>query len=289
MAGDLRARLRSHLSEGELKLIRSFDIVGDIAIVKLPEPLLPKKHVIGKALMEVQKNVRTVLNQISPVKGEFRTRGLEVIAGENKTETSHRESGCVFKVDLARAYFSPRLATERLRVTRLVKPGETVVNLFAGVGCYSIIIAKHSKAGLIYSIDINPHAFEYMQINIRTNKVGDRVVAILGDAREVVNNKLAGRADRVLMPLPELSHDFFDVALKALKPTGGIIHFYDYGEEPDVFGPSIDFANVNADKGDFEVKVIGARIIRSYATRCYHIVLDLEIACKKSEGEKSPF
>ncbi|MGC8816412.1 MAG: class I SAM-dependent methyltransferase [Candidatus Hadarchaeum sp.] len=277
MAKDLRTRLRGYLSEDELRLIRAFDVVGDIAIVKLPEHLLPKKHIIGKALMEVQKNVRVVLNQLSPVKGEFRTRELEVIAGENRTETIYRESGCAFKVDLAKVYFSPRLATERLRIAKMVKPGETVVNLFAGVGSYSIIIAKQGKAALIYSIDINPHAFEYMQTNIRINKVGDRVIAILGDAREVVERELAGKADRVLMPLPELSHNFFDVALKALKPTGGIIHFYDYGEEPDIFGPSIDFVKTEASKKRFEAKMLGARKIRSYATRCYHIALDLEL------------
>lgn len=277
MAEDLRTRLKSYLSDDELKLIRAFDVVGDIAIVKLPERLLPKKHLIGKALMEVQKNVRTVLNQLSPIKGKFRTRELEVIAGESKTETTYRESGCIFKVDLARAYFSPRLATERLRVARQVKPGEIVVNLFAGVGSYSIIIAKHSQAALVYSIDINPHAFEYMQTNIRINKVGDRVVAILGDAREVVEKALAGKADRVLMPLPELSRDFFDVALKTLKPTGGIIHFYDYGEEPDIFGPSITFVRTKAAERGLEANVLGARRIRSYATRCYHIALDIQI------------
>ncbi|MEM4188575.1 MAG: class I SAM-dependent methyltransferase family protein [Candidatus Hadarchaeum sp.] len=277
MAEDLRARLKGYLSNDELKLIRAFDVVGDIAIVKLPEPLLPKKHLIGKALMEVQKNVKTVLNQISPVKGEFRTRELEVIAGENRTETIYRESGCVFKVDLAKAYFSPRLATERLRVARQVKPGEIVVNLFAGVGSYSIIIAKHSQAALIYSIDINPHAFEYMQINIRINKVGNRVVAILGDAREVVEKELVGQADRVLMPLPELSRDFFDVALKTLKHTGGVIHFYDYGEEPDIFGPSTAFVRNKAAERGFEATILGARRIRSYATRCYHIALDARL------------
>lgn len=277
MAGDLRSRLKSYLSEDELKMIRAFDVVGDIAIVKLPEPLLPKKHIIGKALMEVQKNVRTVLNQISPVKGEFRTRELEVIAGENRTETIYRESGCAFKVDLTRAYFSPRLATERLRVAKMVQPDETVVNLFAGVGSYSIIIAKHSQAALIYSIDINPYAFEYMQTNIRINKVGDRVFAILGDAREVVEKELTGKADRVLMPLPELSRDFFDVAIKVLKPTGGVIHFYDYGEEPDIFGPSIAFVRTSSAEKGFETAVSGARKIRSYATRCYHIALDLNL------------
>jgi len=278
MPNDLRTRLKGYLSDEELKLIRAFDIVGDIAIVKLPPRLLPKKHLIGKALLEVQKNVRTVLNQISPVKGDFRTRELEVIAGEERTETIHRESGCSFKVDLRKVYFSPRLAAERLRVAKQVEPGEVVVNLFAGVGSYSIIIARHSQAAVIYSIDINPAAFEYMQTNIRINKVADRVVPILGDAREVVEKRLAGKADRVLMPLPELSHDFFGVALSALKPTGGIVHFYDYGEEPGIYGPSLDFVRSNAAAQGLEIKLLAARKIRSYAVRCYHIVLDLKIS-----------
>lgn len=278
MPNDLRTRLKGYLSDEELKLIRAFDIVGDIAIVKLPPRLLPKKHLIGKALLEVQKNVRTVLNQVSPVKGDFRTRELEVIAGEERTETIHRESGCSFKVDLRKVYFSPRLAAERLRVAKQVKPGEVVVNLFAGVGSYSIIIARHSQAAVIYSIDINPAAFEYMQTNIRINKVADRVVPILGDAREVVEKRLAGKADRVLMPLPELSHDFFGVALSALKPTGGIVHFYDYGEEPDIYGPSLDFVRSNAAAQGLEIKLLAARKIRSYAVRCYHIVLDLKVS-----------
>ena len=277
MSNDLRESLKGHLSDEELKQFRAFDVVGDIAVVKLPKTLLPKKHVIGRALIGVQKNIRTVLNQTSPVKGEFRTRELEVIAGEQKTETFYREAGCVFNVDLAKAYFSPRLATERLRIAKLVRPGEVVTNLFAGVGSYSVVIAKHSKAAVIYSIDINPYAFEYMQTNIRINKAGGRAIAILGDAREVVEDKLAGKADRVLMPLPELSHEFFDVALAALKPSGGIVHFYDFGQEPDIFGPSLDFVRSFAAEGGLDVNLLDSRKVRSYATRCYHVVLDLGI------------
>jgi tRNA (guanine37-N1)-methyltransferase len=280
MSNDLREALRSHLSEDELKQFRAFDVVGDIAVVKIPEKLLQKKHAIGQALIEVQKNIRTVLNQTSPVKGEFRTRELEVIAGERKTEATYREAGCVLKVDLAKAYFSPRLGTERLRIAKLVKPGEVVTNLFAGVGSYSVVIAKHSKAAMIYSIDINPHAFEHMQTNIRINKVGDRVVPILGDARDVVEDKLSGKADRILMPLPELSHEFLGVAMAALKPSGGIVHFYDFGEEPDIFGPPLDFARSSAAERGLEVKLLESRKIRSYATRCYHVALDLEISRK---------
>jgi tRNA (guanine37-N1)-methyltransferase len=210
------------------------------------------------------------------VSGEFRTRELEVIAGEPRTETIHQEHGCRFKTDLAQAYFSPRLATERLRIARLVEPGEVITNMFAGVGCYSIVIAKHSKVSKVYSIDKNPRAFKYMRDNIRVNKVAARVVPIQGDARNVVERHLKGRADRVLMPLPELARDFFDVALLALKPEGGTVHFYDFGEEPDLFGSSLKFAREAA--GEREVKLTEKRVVRSYAPKVYHVVLDLLIS-----------
>ena len=277
MPRNLREALRGQMPDEELKQVRAFDIVGDIAVVKIPEKILPKKQLIGQALMQVHHHVRTVLNQTTPVRGEFRTRKLEVIAGAPRTETTHREGGCSFKVDLAKVYFSPRLATERLRVTNLIKPGEVVVNLFAGVGCYSVLIAKHSEAIKIYSIDKNPAAINYMRENIRINKVGARVVPILGDARDVVETRLMGKADRVLMPLPELAREFFDVALLALKPGGGVVHFYDFGNEPELFGPSLEFVRAaTATKGK-KVELLGSRAIRSYATRVYHIVLDLKI------------
>jgi tRNA (guanine37-N1)-methyltransferase len=278
MAKSLREALKGELDNDELKQLRAFDIVGDIAVVKLPEKLLPKKDMIGQALMRVHRHVRTVLCQVGPVSGEFRTRNLEVIAGEPRTETTYREGGCTFKVDLAQVYFSPRLSHERLRIASLVVPGEIVTNLFAGVGSYSVIIAKRSRAAEIYSIDINPVAFEYMRENIRINKVDDLVLPILGDAREVIARQLAGKADRVLMPLPELGREFFEVALQALKPAGGIIHFYDFGEEPDIFGPSLDFTRRFAAGKGLEAKLLSSRAIRSYASRCYHIVLDLSIS-----------
>lgn len=273
---NLREALRGELTDEELRKIRAFDIVGDIAVIKLPDELLSKKEVIGRALMQVHRNVRTVLLQTSPVSGEFRTRGLEVVAGEPRTETVHRESGCTFKVDLARVYFSPRLAHERLRVASLVREGEVVTNLFAGVGCYSIVVAKHSPASRVYSIDKNPVAFRYMCENIRVNKVGDRVVPLLGDASEVVES-IAEEADRVLMPLPELARDFLGIALRALKRGGGVIHFYDYGAKPDPFGPSFEFVRRAASEEGYDVELLNKRVVRSYAPNCYHIVLDLSV------------
>jgi len=277
---DIREALRGELMDEELAQLRAFDIVGDVAVIKIPEKLLPKKLAIGRALMQVHTRLRTVLNQVGPVGGEFRTRELEVIAGEPSMEATHHESGCTFKTDLAQVYFSPRLAYERLRIAKLVRSGEVVTNLFAGVGCYSIVIARLSGATKIYSIDKNPVAIKYMKENIRINKVGDRVVPILGDARDVVEKQLVGKSDRVIMPLPELARKFFDVALRALKPTGGIIHFYDFGEAPDIFSPSLDFARQAAAEKNFVVELLSSRAIRSYAPRCHHIVLDLSISKK---------
>ncbi|MEM2874452.1 MAG: class I SAM-dependent methyltransferase family protein [Candidatus Hadarchaeales archaeon] len=275
MPESLREALKGIVPDHLMNRIRAFDVVGDIAVVKIPEELLPWQHEIGKALLGVHKNIRTVLKQTSPVAGEFRTRELEIIAGEQKTVTLHRENGCVFMVDLARMYFSPRLGTERLRIAKLVRPGETVTNMFAGVGCYSIVMARQSQASTIYSVDKNPDAFRYMVENVRLNKVGARVFPILGDARDVIKEKIPGLADRVLMPLPELSHEFLETAIAALKPCGGTIHFYDYGEEPDVYGPSFKFVSLTAEKWGFEANLMESRKIRSYAPRCFHIVLDV--------------
>ncbi|MEM1538846.1 MAG: class I SAM-dependent methyltransferase family protein [Candidatus Bathyarchaeia archaeon] len=206
----------------------SYDIVGDIAIIRLNENSLEYAQLIAKAIMGIHKNVKTVLAQTSPVYGEFRLRKLEYVAGENKTITIHRESGCIFSVDIEKCYFSPRLSYERLRVAKQVGNGEKVVNMFAGVGCFSIVIAKHSKAEKIYSIDINPVAVKYMQENVRLNGVYGRVIPLKGDAGEIIQKSLVQKADRVLMPLPEKAFQYLDYAILALQKGGGYIHYYDF-------------------------------------------------------------
>jgi tRNA (guanine37-N1)-methyltransferase len=278
MPRNLREALRGRIPEDLLSKLRAFDIVGDIAVLRLPPELRPYAREIGEALMRVHRHVRAVLNQVSPVSGEFRTRQLEHVAGERRTITLHRENGCVFRVDLARVYFSPRLGTERLRVARLVRPGEVVTNLFAGVGCFSVEIARLADPARVYSIDINPAAYQLMLENIRLNRVGDRVLPFLGDCRQVVRTRLRGEADRVLMPLPELARQYLPVAFDALRPSGGVIHFYDYGREPDPFGPSAEYVAREARARGLRAEVLAARRVRSYAPRCYHVVLDLRIA-----------
>ena len=217
------------LSEEEMKsLTKSFDIIGNIAIVKIPPELKQKEGVIVDALVKAHRNIKTVLNQISPVESEFRVRNLEWIWGEKKLETIHKESDCLYKVDIAGVYFSPRLSYERMRIARLVKQGEIIVNMFAGVGCFSIVIAKSSAAKKIYSIELNPKAIQLMHENISLNKVEGRVEAIQGDAWDVIETHFLSKADRVLMPLPAKAFEYLDIALAALRSTGGFIHYYDF-------------------------------------------------------------
>ena len=205
---DLRETLSHILSAEDLaRVYKSFDIVGDIAITRF-KPESKKHHLtIANAIMDVHKNVRTVLAQTSSVRGNFRLRKLDYISGENRTVTIHKEFGCLFRVDVRKSYFSPRLIHERMRIARQVGNQEKLVNMFAGVGSYSIIIAKHSNAAKVFSVDINAVAVRYMRENVLLNKAFDKVFPIEGDARTIVENKLPNVADRVLMPLPEKAYE----------------------------------------------------------------------------------
>jgi tRNA (guanine37-N1)-methyltransferase len=275
----LRRALSGKISPEELKrLSKSFDIVGDIAIVKIPPSLESKGKIIAEAIVTANKSVKTILNQASPVMGDLRLRQLKWVWGERRAETIYKEYGCLFKVDLSKVYFSPRLSYERMRLARLVKRGEVVVNMFAGVGCFSILIAKHSEASRVYSIDINPKAVQLMRENISLNKVDGRVEAILGDAREVVETRLKGEADRVLMPLPAKAYEYLDAALIALRPFGGFVHYYDFiharKEEKPVEGV---VERVRERMGGLKIgfEVASSRVVRTVGPNWYLVVLDM--------------
>ena len=227
----IRGGFRESLSEligEELASLapRSFDVIGNIAVIKLPESLLPHKQAVAESLLSINRQIRTVLLQTSDVNGTFRLRKLAWIGGNRTWETVHKENGCVFRVDLRGVYFSPRLSYERMRVARQVRPGEVIVNMFAGVGCFSIVISKKSQAEKVYSIDINPEAWRYAKSNVLLNRVEEKVKVLLGDADRIVPSVLKGIAHRVVMPLPLLSDKSMPSAVETLRPEGGIIHYY---------------------------------------------------------------
>lgn len=215
------------------KVPQAFDIIGDIVVIDIPPQLKAYQSLIGEAILQTQKNVTTVLAKAGDISGIFRVRDYDYIAGENKTKTIHKEFGCQYHVDIAKAYFSPRLSHEHERVATLVQDGETVVDLFAGVGPFSVLIGKRNPKVKVYAVDLNPDAVELLTVNIRTNKVENCVFPVLADAREIAATKLKGIADRVIMNLPETAIDFVDAACNAIKPQGGVAHFYGFVRSPD--------------------------------------------------------
>jgi len=256
----------------------AIDFVGDIAIVEIPSELCKYQNLIGKTILEANSNVRTVLAKAGIVSGTYRLREFAIIAGEPKTETIHKEYGCQYHVDVAKAYFSPRLSFEHNRVSNLVKENEVIVDLFAGVGPFAIQIAKTHKNVDVYAVDVNPRAIEFLKKNIRSNRVDEKVHPILGDARQVVKDRLSGVADRVIMNLPETAAEFVDVACAAMKKKGGIVHFYAFANvQNPMEAVGLQFKEAVANSGRKVVKTLFSRHVRETAPYEWQMVLDARI------------
>lgn len=281
----MRVRLKEKLAnqlppEALSRIYSAFDIVGDIAIIKAPDNP-SDAETVAKQIMETHKKIRTVFSQTSPVENTHRIRKLTLLLGENTTLANHREAGCNFKVDVEKCYFSPRLSHEHLRIAQQISTEETVVNMFAGVGCFSVIIAKTAPKTKVYSIDINPTAYQLMAENIQINNVKDSVYPLLGDSKELVETQLQGTADRVLMPLPELALQYLPTAVSALKKTNGLIHYYDFEHATRQENPVEKTQQKVAetlDKLGVKYRFKYTRIVRSTGPNWYQTVLDIQIA-----------
>ncbi|XHH07731.1 MAG: class I SAM-dependent methyltransferase family protein [Candidatus Bathyarchaeia archaeon] len=260
------------------KIPHSLDMVGDIAIIEIPTELKAYETVIGQAILKAHKNIVSVHAKAGAISGVYRVRELTHIAGEDRTRTVYHEYGCQYHVDVAKAYFSPRLSQEHHRVAALVKAGEVVADLFAGVGPFAIPIAKMCPEAKVYAVDINPDAVELLKINVRVNRVENRVYPLLGDARELAKEKLCGVADRVIMNLPETAIDFVDAACQTLKPSGGVVHFYGFIRKPDTIDDlKKRFSSLVEQQGRKVLAFQCARGVRETAPYEQQVVLDAQI------------
>jgi tRNA (guanine37-N1)-methyltransferase len=272
----LKKALEHILTEKESEqLVSAFDQIGDIIIVRIPDSLIPKKKIIGKALLEQVKTANSVFYQSSPVEGDFRTRNLELIIGDKKTETEYKENGCRFIVDVEKAFFSPRLSTERERISNLVNDDDVIVNMFGGVGMFSLLAAK-KKSCTVYNIDINPIASKLCEENIKINKLKGKVISLNGDSTVIIEDRLQEKADRVLMLLPERSDEFLDVAISSLKKNG-VVHYYSHihaEKKQDAAKLSEEhFLSVNK----IQARITSSRVVRPVGPRFYQTVVDAEI------------
>jgi len=252
-----------------------YDILGSreksVAIIEEIEN--PVK--IGKKIINEHKSVKSVLMKLSERKGTERKREYELLVGDSNTEVIHKESGCRFKLDPQKVYFSGREGTERLKIAEMTKPNETVLVMFAGIGPFSILIVKKQpEVKKIPSIEVNPDAVNYMKENIQLNKVQDKIIPILGDVKEK-SQEWFGKCDRVVMPLPHKAYDYLEIACKCLKPKG-IIHLYIIEKESDVKTKVEELTNNFQKKINKKIKY-EIRKVLPYSPRTNKYCIDIKL------------
>lgn len=215
------------LTPGERKeLPRSFDVIGDIVLIRLTERWSTRAREIGEALLRFVPGARKV-GWDHGVQGPTRRHELEALAGEGGWRTVHQENGLSLVVDLERAYFSPRLAREHARVAALVTPGERVLDLCCGIGPFGLTIARDGRARGVRAADVNPDAIALLTENARSLGLADRIRGEVSDVREFVGR--SGTAERVVFNLPREGIMYL-TSVSAAVERGGTLHFYEIME-----------------------------------------------------------
>lgn len=222
---DKKEELKKMLTPKERERVkRSFDMVGNIAILEIPHDLVKKQHAIAKVFLK-HNNITTVLKKKAGHTGTYRTQPMVWLAGKKTTKTLHKENGVVLEVDVAKVYFSVRLSEERKRIALRITKGERVLVMFSGCAPYPIVFSKNTPAAEVYGIEINPVGHRLGLANVKRNKATN-VTLYCGDVRKVVP-KIGLSFDRIVMPLPKQANHFLDLALTHAGP-GAWIHLYSF-------------------------------------------------------------
>lgn len=270
----LSEELKNKLSKKELLLLpSSYQKIGDIIILNLKKDLWKYDNLIGKIILEKIPNTKSVFRRTGFIETQFRKPQIKLISGVNNTVTMHKEHGIVYKLDVKSVMFSKGNLNERKRIIKQIKKGETIIDMFAGIGYFCLGITKFSDAKKIYAIEINSKSYGYLVENIRLNKVGSKVVPILSDCA-VETPKLGKITDRVIMGLLPSCKEYLKDAMKVVKHNG-IIHYHGVAKKEDK--KLFEDVETAARKEGREVKLIKKTKVKSYAPKVYHFVLDCKI------------
>lgn len=219
-------------------------------------------------LLSKRHNVKTIM-KIDHIKGTKREPVYEILYG-SETETIHKENGCLFKLDLSKVMWSKGNNNERLRIARLVEDDEVVLDMFAGIGYFSIPIGVHSDAKHIYSIEINPNSYFYLNENVKLNKLTN-ITPILGDCKDVVQDY---KADRIVMGYVKTTHYYLKAAIDSLN-EGGILHYHE--TVPEKLMKTRPIERIMSQAGNRNVELLKINKIKKYAPGVEHIVIDARI------------
>lgn len=270
---NLKEALKDRLKKEEIdNIVRSFEVIGNIAIINISNEIEDKKMLIAETLIKLHKNIKIVLNKKEQFDTALRVAKYEKLIGDD-TETIHKENNCLYKLDPTKVYFSSKMAHERQIIVEQVKNKEKILCMFAGVGPFAISIAKNKDVKII-AVEINAKAVEYLIENIRVNKVFDKIDVIEGDVENVLP-EIKEQFDRILMPAPKNAEDFLHLALTRVK-KGGIINFYTFARDDELIELPKKIEQ-KCKKYNKKIKILDVRKCGSYAPFVNRIAVDFQV------------
>lgn len=268
----LRTLLSERFSSEELDALPGgWQIIGEVILVHVPPVLQPKKKELAETLLTLYPRCKTVV-ETKRISGEYREPIIEIIAGDG-TETIHKENYVLFKLDVARIMYSQGNFYERRRMSTVGR-GENVVDMFAGIGYFTMPMAVHAKPEKITAIEINPVSYAYLCENIRLNKVEGIVSPVPGDCREKTP---IGEADRVIMGYVGITHEFLPWGIRALKP-GGILHYHETTPEKLINERPAQYIKEEAARQGRSAEIIEIIKVKKYSPGVWHVVADARIS-----------
>ena len=234
---------------------------------KIGDVLILDNNYQGGDFEELSKkhHVKTIM-KIDHIQGTKREPVYKVLYG-SETETINKENGCLFKLDLSKVMWSKGNNNERLRIAKLVKDGETVIDMFAGIGYFSIPIGVHSNAGEVIAIEINPNSYHFLCENIKLNKLSN-VTPILGDCKDVTPKF---KADRIIMGYVKTTHHYLNVAIDSLN-EGGILHYHE--TVPEKLMNTRPIERIISEAGGRDVELLKINKVKKYSPGVWHVVID---------------
>lgn len=272
----IKKKLADELPSELLNIVPDkWEKIGEVLVLKLDDKLSDYKKIIGETYANFL-NCKTVLNDIGGITGILRKPDVEIIYGNSDTVTVHKENNVRYRLDPQKVMFSSGNMDERKRMSRISKPDEVVVDMFAGIGYFTLPIAVHSKPKKIYACEKNPISFDFLRENIVLNNVVDIVEPLPGDNRKIAPK---GVADRAIMGYIGDTQRFLPTAFRCLKDIG-VIHFHDKYPEKQVPKNPLETIKKEAEKYNLKTKMLNYRKVKSFAPGINHYVFDLKVEKK---------